>query len=358
MSLERGEGLERAVTDHLRDAAPSPRADALPRLMRRVEASAQRSAWRIRAMSAVASLASGRSLATAAVAAGALVVGILIGQLGAPAEIGPQPSVVPTPTSTAEPVAWEEPANYSFVVEGCGPNDPVGTLRIHVADGVATAFEPLDERAEVYDAHPPESMPTLGQIMREVAEAQSRTEPVDLPDDRADDRRSLPDVRLTTDPLDGHPVAVYIDWVPEGIDDELCYSISEYDVAEAEPSSEPIGEVGAIEDCWNSRAASDYQADSVYRAEWSTAGEVVAWQEGRYPEVADASDLRSEDPEAPVLVCIYRGQFVFPSPAPGVDYRLLRVLILDDGEYRLDMAGPEGGLVPETPSDWREANGG
>jgi len=370
MNPEHEEALERALSDHLRDAAPTPLSDALPRLMHNVAVSPQHSPWRVRAAYVVSSLAPGRSLATVAVAAGALVVGIVIGQLGAPAELGPRPSSSPvaTPTQTPGPGSWEEPESYSFVLEGCGPN-LVGLFRIYVTHGVAVAFDTLDEQAEPYDGYPAEEMPTLGWMMAQVAEAESMTEPWDLPagppppSSHEVVERSLPEVRLTTDPVDGHPVEVYIDWIPEAIDDELCYSVRDFDIAEADPSGETVGEASAIAGCLASRAASDYEASSVYRAEWSTAGEVVAWQEGRHPEVTPTSDLRAEAPGAPVLVCIYSGEFVTPAgpPQDGVAPRphtRLRVLILESGEYIFDSAGPGGGLKPETPNDWLNETGG
>jgi hypothetical protein len=47
------------------------------------------------------------------------------------------------------------------------------------------------------------------------------------------------DVSLVTDPADGHPLQVDIDWLPEAIDDEECYVISDYAPAAASPSSQP-----------------------------------------------------------------------------------------------------------------------
>ena len=475
------DALQRALTDHLRDAAPSPRGDALSRLMQRVGASPQRSAWRVRAMAVASGLASGRSMGTLAVAAGALVVGVMIGQLWAPVELGSEPSPSAVPTSSR--ASWEEPESYSFVLEGCGPNDPVGTLRIFVAAGIAVSFDPLDEPAQRYQGYPAEEMPTLGWMMAQVAEAESMTEPWPLPAELPPGspevvERSLPDVRLVTDPVDGHPVELYIDWIPEAIDDEVCYSVREFDISpdtswgpmavldapdgaphgqaaatgvvriteecvfleqngrsvlliwdgsrvswDAETSTishrnddgtvfvvsdgmevevgggsaqgfpvlyleradwlsaprdacrgggfvvgsvgEPQGEASPVAGCLASRAASDYEASSVYRAEWSTAGEVAAWQEGRRPESTNnTSDLRDVAPAASVLVCIYRGEFVAPAgPAqPGgvgpQGHRLLRILILESGEYILDSFGPEGGLEPETPDDWLNETGG
>lgn len=369
MNRDSDDALERALSSYLDGAAPAPRADALPRIKERVASASQHSAWRVRAARMVSSLVSARQLATVAVVGGALLVGVLIGQVGRPTAFGPQPSAsgVPMPVSTPAASSWEEPDSYSYVLEGCGPN-LVGVFRIYVTDGVAIAFDMLDERAESYDGHTPAEMPTLGRIMAWVAEAQSLTELWPLPagppppSSHGVVERSLPEVRLTTDPDDGHPVDVFIDWIPEAIDDELCYSIRDFDVAGGDPAGEAIGEATAVAGCLASRAASDYEAGSVYRAEWSSAGEVVAWQEGRHHEVAPTSDLRAAAPGALVLVCIYRGEFVTPAgpPQEGVAPRgptFLRVLVLEDGEYLFDSAGPDGSLEPETPSDWREAHG-
>jgi hypothetical protein len=76
-------------------------------------------------------------------------------------------------------------------------------------------------------------MPTLGRIMSQAAEAQSMTDPVAVP--RLEGSGLPPEVRLVTDPADGHPLEVFIDWVPEAIDDEACYVIHDYDVIDSAP---------------------------------------------------------------------------------------------------------------------------
>ena len=99
--------------------------------------------------------------------------------------------------------------------------------------------------------------------------------------------------------------------------------------------------------------------DRVIRAEASDASQVVAWQEGRFADIAQlVSPLRDLPTTAPVTVCLYRGDFVAPAGPPGPDgmsppRNALRLLVLADGSTVLDAFGWDGQMAPETPSDWR-----
>ncbi len=128
-------------------------------------------------------------------------------------------------------MAWEEPQSYSFVLNdqdcGGGEREYRGLMRVFVEDGVTLEYVALDETAERFSGSP-EDIPTLADLLARVAEAREATDPVGPPRPDATDSRSLPIVRLTTDPADGHPVQVHIDWIPEAIDDEECYVVSEY----------------------------------------------------------------------------------------------------------------------------------
>lgn len=99
--------------------------------------------------------------------------------------------------------------------------------------------------------------------------------------------------------------------------------------------------------------------DHVIRAEASDVQKVVAWQEGRWAEIVQLiSPLRGLPPTTPVTVCLYRGDFVAPAGPPGPDgtspppRNALRLLVLEDGSVTLDSFGWDGGMAPETPSDW------
>jgi hypothetical protein len=98
--------------------------------------------------------------------------------------------------------------------------------------------------------------------------------------------------------------------------------------------------------------------DRVIRAEASDASQVVAWQEGRFADIAQlVSPLRDLPTAAQVTVCLYRGDFVAPAGPPGPDgtspaRNALRLLVLADGSTVLDAFGWEGLMAPETPSDF------
>jgi hypothetical protein len=134
------------------------------------------------------------------------------------------PTSAPSPTKTrqsaSQPSAstaaqWQEPTAYSFTVESrCGEGNLLGRFDVQVEDGDVVSVEPLDETASAAIAYvEPEEVPTLAEMLDRVAEARLE---------------GASEVSLSTDPADGHPVSVAIDWQAIAIDDEECYAISEY----------------------------------------------------------------------------------------------------------------------------------
>jgi hypothetical protein len=110
-------------------------------------------------------------------------------------------------------------------------------MRVFVENGETLEYVALDETAERFSGAPSE-VPTLADLMEKVEDARFTTDPV-VVDDRAVYGGSPPEVRVVTDPVDGHPVEIFIDWVPDAIDDEECYVISEYALSPPDPSLPP-----------------------------------------------------------------------------------------------------------------------
>ena len=123
----------------------------------------------------------------------------------------PSPSAsLPSASATAE---WREPRAYSFTLESrCGERNLLGRFRVEVEDGEVIGLQRLDEhsrRAAVTE----EDVPTLGEMLERAAEASGESGSA---------------VRLITDPVDGHPISIAIDWQTAAIDDEECYDVSDF----------------------------------------------------------------------------------------------------------------------------------
>ena len=84
--------LEHELTQHLSETADAPRPDAAARVRVRVAATLQRGAWRVRAGEVLRSPGWARAGAMAAVAGAVLLIGIYIGQVGLPIQLGPSAS--------------------------------------------------------------------------------------------------------------------------------------------------------------------------------------------------------------------------------------------------------------------------
>jgi hypothetical protein len=112
---------------------------------------------------------------------------------------------------------WIEPADYAFTLESrCGERDLIGTFRVAVRNHETVEFHGLDESGKAFPGDAA-SIPTLAGILNEAEEATSR---------------HASSVKVETDPVDGHPMNVAIDWKANAIDDEACYRVSDYTLAD------------------------------------------------------------------------------------------------------------------------------
>jgi hypothetical protein len=119
------------------------------------------------------------------------------------------------PVTSSSGTTWREPARYSFVLDSrCGEQPLIGRFRVSVGQGAVTEAVGLDEAARgALAGRGHEFVPTLGRLVEELDSA----------------RRSGADLaQADVDPADGHPVRITIDPKKLSVDDELCYTISEY----------------------------------------------------------------------------------------------------------------------------------
>jgi len=137
------------------------------------------------------------------------------------AGVTPQSLASPS-ASTSISTAWTEPADYSFTVDSrCGERVLIGRFPVTVENRAVVGVEGRDEQGRgVAATIEPEAVPTLAEMLGLVAEAQ---------------RENASEVTLSTDPADGHPLSVKIDWQANVIDDEDCYEISDFASASGSP---------------------------------------------------------------------------------------------------------------------------
>jgi hypothetical protein len=81
---------------------------------------------------------------------------------------------------------------------------------------VTYRYERLGDDTSTFPLEPAQ-IPTLGEMLARGLKAQ------------ADAQSS---VELVTDPVDGRPVRIEIDWIENAIDDEECYEILSYEALE------------------------------------------------------------------------------------------------------------------------------
>ena len=89
----------------------------------------------------------------------------------------------------------------------CGERNLIGTFEVTVEDGAVVTYQPMDERASAFPGSI-DDLPTMGQLVGRAEEARLDAEAV---------------LTLETDPADGHPTLIDIDWLPNAMDDEECY---------------------------------------------------------------------------------------------------------------------------------------
>jgi hypothetical protein len=123
---------------------------------------------------------------------------------------------------------WQEPASYAFTLaSACGERDLIGTFRLTVVDGMVTAAEGGDEPGRrLLLQRQPHLLPTLAGLLNEARQAQ---------------RDGADVVETLVDPADGHPTKISIDYDRDAMDDEACYTISDYvtPAPKPEPTSTP-----------------------------------------------------------------------------------------------------------------------
>lgn len=96
---------------------------------------------------------------------------------------------------------------------------------------------------------------------------------------------------------------------------------------------------------------------AVVGGERTTVARVVAWQEGRYPDIHVPSPLRGLSSQLMVTICLFQGEFDMPvaPPLPGATPlpvpNVIRLIFFDDGTVDFDSAGPLGHMQPDTPAD-------
>ena len=114
------------------------------------------------------------------------------------------------------PPAWTEPADYKFSFESsCGEQALIGRFRATVTDRAVTRTEGLDDAGRrALMLRIANLVPTLGQMEEQAEQA------------RADGA----EVTVDRDPADGHPTAIRIDPDRNTVDEETCYTISDYTI--------------------------------------------------------------------------------------------------------------------------------
>jgi hypothetical protein len=131
------------------------------------------------------------------------------GPAAAPGPAAPEPAV-------ASP-AWTEPANYKFTFESaCGEQALIGRFRVEVADGIVDRTEGLDDAGRrTLMLRIANLIPTLGKMVEDAEAARAR---------------NADEVVIDRDPVDGHPTSIRIDEEKNAVDDETCFTISDYTI--------------------------------------------------------------------------------------------------------------------------------
>jgi photosystem II stability/assembly factor-like uncharacterized protein len=236
---ENRSALEQEIAAALRRTAPRPGPDLLSRALTAIDDTSQTDAGR-------EPVAARRSwvLALGGTAAVGILIGLFMGsRLGtspSPGNGSPSPrgsnSAGPTPAS----IDWQEPAAYSFTYDWCGgESNLTGKWHIRVENGAVVGFERLDGGPPpIAEPH----IPTLAQMLAHARAAQAGENPhllfPQLPSSPG--ATEAPIVSLMSDPGDGHPLEIRIDWLPAAIDDEECYRISNYRLTQLASATPPL----------------------------------------------------------------------------------------------------------------------
>lgn len=139
---------------------------------------------------------------TRIVALGALVVLLTAGCAGGD-------DAVPGAADARDVWADRGPASYSFTLTSeCGERALIGTYAVTVTDEAVSGVEPLDEVAGWSMPAAQEYVPTIAELLERIVDA-----PGEVREAAFDD--------------DGVPTHVFFDPMPDGIDDEECYDLTD-----------------------------------------------------------------------------------------------------------------------------------
>ncbi|MFF5969013.1 DUF6174 domain-containing protein [Streptomyces collinus] len=112
--------------------------------------------------------------------------------------------------------AWDEPASYAYTLTSSeGERSLIGAFRVTVRDGKVVKAVGLDDSGRWVVRQLPGEVPTLGELLAEMAQA----------------RRDEADTAEAEYAADGHPVRILLDWEKNAVDDEALYVISDYEPA-------------------------------------------------------------------------------------------------------------------------------
>ncbi|MFF9899554.1 DUF6174 domain-containing protein [Streptomyces longispororuber] len=119
----------------------------------------------------------------------------------------------PTALTTPGPPAWKEPSAYAYTLTSSeGERALLGTFRVTVRDGEVVETVGLDDSARRFVRDRPDRVPTLGDLVRELAQA----------------RRDKAHTAEAAYAADGHPARITLDWDRNAVDDEARYVVSSY----------------------------------------------------------------------------------------------------------------------------------
>ncbi|MFJ8083242.1 DUF6174 domain-containing protein [Streptomyces sp. NPDC096205] len=144
-------------------------------------------------------------------------VALIAGMLGATAACGTETEAA-SPTGSEAVAAqsrttWKEPASYVYTLESTeGERALIGTFRITVRDHEVTRARGLDESGRRVVKAFPDQVPTIGALLGELEQARSEDA------DKAEASYAP----------DGHPERIVLDWDTNALDDESHYVISGY----------------------------------------------------------------------------------------------------------------------------------
>ncbi|MER6472597.1 DUF6174 domain-containing protein [Streptomyces collinus] len=122
------------------------------------------------------------------------------------------------PAEQAGSIAWTEPSAYTYTLRSTGGERLlIGTFRVTVRDRKVAHAVGLDEQGRAVVRRAPDVVPTLGGLLRELAEARR-------------DGADTAEVRYSSA---GPPLRITLDRSADAVDDEARYVISDYAVSGA-----------------------------------------------------------------------------------------------------------------------------